>query len=439
MIKRNPRPVQEGDLPITTNEIKQTKGPTKPYNQNRRRSASKSSTSKSSVIIRIIGGTLLLFVASLYVVGTRYILLISPSSSSGRNSINDMVHMAGADSYINSETERQRRELVSFLHKPRTLGHYYALTDSESFVGTERLDPNLSLSKTRITKEKFMTKEEVKRQKRLLDSESYDDGAADTMEDQGKDCVAQYDWQEKSFPSCNNVMELDMTNLNLLPMFHENHYNNKHDLPVASSSLHSYSKLIAHGHWRDVWRVENLLRYKGKEEETFILKTMRYEHDYEGRNYDRHRRDAVAMEQLTASKFIMNIYGACGNSGLFQFADGGSLDDSTWYNYHSRDKDKEKPWSPEDKLIIAYQAVSGLADVHNFAKEGVPAIAHTDIVTDQFVYVEEEGVYKLNDFNRARFMGKNKKTNEICKYHIGNNPGVVSVLPTSRRSGKMWV
>jgi hypothetical protein len=46
------------------------------------------------------------------------------------------------------------------------------------------------------------------------------------------------------------------------------------------------------------------------------------------RNLDRHLRDAVAMEQLTSSPWVMGVYGFCGNSGIFEFADGGSLEDS---------------------------------------------------------------------------------------------------------------
>ena len=386
---------------------------------------------------------MLCFVAILYILGTRHVLMMSPTvpspSSSGRGRINSALYKTDGNNHGNgnsntkSETDG-RKQPSSFSPKPRTLGHYYALADSESCVGTERLDPNLKIlydnHKSGIYRGEYMTKNETKRQQSLLDSKSYEDGKAETLKDQGEHCVAQYDWQEKSFPTCNVLMEIDTTNLNFLPMFHEDHYNNKHELPLASSSLHSYSKLLANGYWRDVWSVENLLRHKGEQEEIFILKTMRYMHDYEARNYDRHRRDAVAMEQLTASEFIMDIYAACGNSGLFQYADGGSLDDGIWYNYHMDEekKEKEKPWSSKEKLIIAYQAVSGLADLHNFAKEGVPAVAHTDIDSGQFVYVDAAGVYKLNDFNRARFIAKNEETDELCTYEVGNNPGLVSAM-----------
>lgn len=55
-----------------------------------------------------------------------------------------------------------------------------------------------------------------------------------------------------------------------------------------------------------------------------------YEHDFTHPNYDRHRRDAVAMERLTKSPFVLDIYGFCGNSGLFEFGNGGDIAGAIW-------------------------------------------------------------------------------------------------------------
>ena len=41
----------------------------------------------------------------------------------------------------------------------------------------------------------------------------------------------------------------------------------------------------------------------------------------------------------------------------------------------------------------------GLADLHNFDKEGRPSVAHTDISLNQFVKID--GRFKLNDYNRV--------------------------------------
>ena len=63
----------------------------------------------------------------------------------------------------------------------------------------------------------------------------------------------------------------------------------------------------------------------------------------------------------------------------------------------------------------------GLAAAHNFDREGRASIAHTDIAPGQ--YIKINGFYKLNDFNRARFLLWNAKKKEICTYEIGSNPG----------------
>ena len=126
------------------------------------------------------------------------------------------------------------------------------------------------------------------------------------------------------------------------------------------------------------------------------------------------------MERLTGSTYIMDIYGFCGNSGFFEFADGGSLEDVIWQK-HVKDA-----WTSSEKVIVAQQVASGIAEMHNFVQEGRPSMAHTDITTSQFVYVSEGGIYKLNDFNRCRFLSWNEEKNETCGYYVGNNPGLVS-------------
>lgn len=300
--------------------------------------------------------------------------------------------------------------LYCLREKPRSVGYYFADEGPHSLLGLERLDPNLLLSydraNTRIRR-RVMTKEQRERQEALEDSEDYSDGAAETFKDQGKDCVAQYDWQESYFPTCNHLMELDLTR------------------PHGQSELLDHieeekSALISNGYWRDVWKVETYVDGPEEFAESYILKMMRYEHAFKPRNYDRHRRDAVATERLTSSPFVVDIYAACGNSGVFEYAGGGSLSDSVWPEEEATGR-----WTSQEQLVVAYQAAAGVAALHNVGKEGVPSIAHTDITLNQFVYVDNAEIYKLNDFNRARFIGWNKQTNDSCKFHVGSNPGKV--------------
>ena len=141
---------------------------------------------------------------------------------------------------------------------------------------------------------------------RLEDSRSYNHGRADQFET--KTCKAQYDWQLHSFPTCNHLHEREMESLIVRP-------ENKGE-PL---------ELVANGYWRDVWILPSS-NFDGKH----ILKTIRYEHDWEERNYDRHRRDALAMERLSSNTYVLNLYAFCGNSGVSEYADGGDISDAIW-------------------------------------------------------------------------------------------------------------
>lgn len=274
--------------------------------------------------------------------------------------------------------------------RPRMVGVYFENAHSENYIGTERIPVNTyRLSKTHTTID--IDSATMKRRERRGSREQRE-VLADPLETDT--CKAQYEWQLSSKPACNLLMEHDLTHLEL-----------------DQNNEEPFVRILSNGYWRDVWKMQ-------ENGEMTVLKTLRYEHDYKPRNYDRHRRDAVAMEQLSSSQWVMNIYAFCGNSGIFEYADGGSLDDSLF-----ADDEEVKKWSPSEKVVVAYQVASGLAAVHNHPKEGVAAIAHTDITASQYVYVGSDGVYKLNDFNRCRFLPWNVATNSTCSFEIGNNPG----------------
>lgn len=255
----------------------------------------------------------------------------------------------------------------------------------------ERLDANLIRPLT--DRSIYLTKDALKAQMHLQNSKDYRENEADPFEE--GDCKAQYDWQKTSYPTCNNLHEQAMYEM--------------------STPRGNQVKFLAYGYWRDVFMVRDA------DWEPLALKMIRYEHDYVERNYDRHRRDAVAMEHLSSSPNVVSIYGFCGNSGIFEFASGGSLEDAIWYS-------DEPEWNSTEKLIVAYQVASGLADLHNSDKEGVTSISHTDITPSQFVFINKHGRFLLNDFNRCRFIRWNEKKHDVCPFHVGNNPGTVSVF-----------
>ena len=217
------------------------------------------------------------------------------------------------------------------------------------------------------------------------------------------ECIPMHEWQTTSFPSCNDVHQVDLS-----------------DLSYGRNRRHRQVRIVATGFFRDVWAIRE---YDGMT--LAVLKTLRYEHNYNDIMFQRHRMDAVAHERLTSSLHVLNIHGFCGQSAMFEYAPGGDMSDILF-------ESKRAPgWS--QRFNIAMQVSWGVRDLHNFnGKGGVSAIAHADIMTNQFVLVE--GKIKLSDFNRCTFLYWNSSSDEgNCPYHYGNyNAWIVSVSLWSR-------
>jgi len=234
-------------------------------------------------------------------------------------------------------------------------------------------------------------------QEALEDSNDYNHRAADVFET--LDCQAQYPWQLSVFPNCNSIHEMDMTRI------------------VSPSSHGGAIQPLNHGFWRDVWSRAPTW----PDQDPMVLKTMRFEHNVTGRNFDRNRRDALVTERLTKSTWILNGYGFCGNTGVSEYAGGGDISAAIW---------KKSPLNPDyriaidmttrEQLIIGVQAAIGLAELHTFDDKDRPSVAHTDITPGQFVKVNDR--FKLNDFNRARFI-RVSKNHSLCSFAISKNPG----------------
>lgn len=200
-------------------------------------------------------------------------------------------------------------------------------------------------------------------------------------------------------PSCNSFHEFDLGDFWLPLEGEEQEENDDFDDENV--------RLVNGGAYRDVWMVRE---YDGSKR---ALKTLRFvpKRQFDLRNFDRHRRDALAFEQLTASSLVVDIYGHCANSALFDFAGGGGL----FQVFESNP-------SKVELLNISYGLARSVADAHNTDQNGRPSIAHRDIKPDQWIRVN--GEYKLNDFNRARFLTWDKTRNEVCPFGVGKNAGI---------------
>ena len=75
--------------------------------------------------------------------------------------------------------------------------------------------------------------------------------------------------------------------------------------------------------------------------------------------------------------------------------------------------------TPLGRLRLALHVARGVAAIH-----GIPGgpIIHADIQAKQFL-VDSQGIVKLNDFNRNRFMANNTVTGKPCPVRIPTAPG----------------
>jgi len=235
-------------------------------------------------------------------------------------------------------------------------------------------------------REIYVSSEELKQQTRLLDSKdfSYRDPLYEG------DCVPMQKWQETSFPNCNLFHELDF---------------------LGKSRTKEFEFYAKGGYNQIFWLNED----EKEDDPELVMKILKYGTSYTDRNYDRVRRDGLILERLTPSPYVLDTYGFCGFDVLTPYADGGTFG----HKIRSWERGKIK-LSSQTRLKYAMEVASGLADVHDIDGEGMSSVAHGDLKGGQYLFLN--GVIKLGDFNRGRFLRRNSTAPDTaCPYTIGVN------------------
>ena len=263
-------------------------------------------------------------------------------------------------------------------------------------------------------------------------------------------CVPMAKWMTSSFPNCNSVHEMDMSD----SVFRSNNNNsNQQEL-----------SFLGQGWFRSAWKYRNTMIESSSSvsasssssssssllsrQEMVVLKTLRLEREFLDEYYDLHRRDAVAMERLTFSPFVVNVYGYCGQSAINELAEGivgGAITDLEHLNRRLRGRE-EDPQALHLKLQLATSVALGLAHVHNVHVhdesggrsksvksllyehtdpnsithsttgfgQSVSTMAHYDI-NPRNIAIMRDGSPKLNDFNIAEFLTYNPQATSTTK------------------------
>jgi serine/threonine protein kinase len=127
-------------------------------------------------------------------------------------------------------------------------------------------------------------------------------------------------------------------------------------------------------------------------------------------SFESNRVDAVAMERLTTSPGVVNLYALCGMSVVTEYA-GKEL------------ADVARHLSASQRLDLAVQVAQGLSDVHSIGGNkdddggrGVrPSLVHNDLNLANLVLTPDNRPV-LNDFNIAILLMKHNETGETCPF-----------------------
>ncbi|KAL3942078.1 MAG: hypothetical protein SGBAC_003674 [Bacillariaceae sp.] len=240
------------------------------------------------------------------------------------------------------------------------------------------------------------------------------------------------EWQQVGHPNCMDLHQLDLSLL-LKDAFQDtttnNDNNNNNNTTTTTATALQSGKYLSSGMWRDVFRLPAAAAathppsghaHNAKDAINFVvLKMMKSEHDVDDRNLERHLREAIVMDVLNNSPRIVNLFAYCGTSVLTEYL---PMDLEAYLRPKTRTKRKrirrgqKGPLSDEKKaprvttaverLDLALQTAKAVEELHQHD------IIHADLQSKQFLVDLEtsSGVtVKLNDFNRCRFLPREKK------------------------------
>jgi hypothetical protein len=201
-------------------------------------------------------------------------------------------------------------------------------------------------------------------------------------------CVPMADWQSTFYPTCNEFHAFDAPEAIL-----------DRDLWMISNK----------GYWRHAWEiVENKTQQwtddswdEYSHDSSIVLRTFKLEHAFEEGYFENNRVDAVAMERLTKSPYVINMFGYCGMSVLTEYAGQhvGQVVDTL---------------DPLEKLELAKKIAQSVEDVHSIGDE--ISLVHNDLNFANILIGKNHSRPLLNDFNIAVLMMKRNDTGEVCPF-----------------------
>ena len=241
-----------------------------------------------------------------------------------------------------------------------------------------------------------ISKEDLKRWKEIGDDIHDNRHVVDTTGDD-MDCVLMSEWQESSFPTCNLIHETDRT------------------LRAWASQQWKY---LNYGAYNSVY---SFVDHEGTE---YVHKQIKENRDLRRFALESVRMDALVMERLTSSPFVINIYGYCGLSTVVPMSY--SQIPGQGRQLGSIIFDPKRKLTMEEKMHLAVRVASALSAIENMNGDGVAPFVNLDYMVKQHLMVD--GEIRLSDFNKGIWVAKDQNTNKPCPFRFPSCDNVSETL-----------
>ena len=138
-----------------------------------------------------------------------------------------------------------------------------------------------------------------------------------------------------------------------------------------------------------------------------ILKMLKINRGFNDESIKNQESDAIAMDLLTSSPYVLDAYGFCGASVITEYA-----------HNDARMLLKSKLLRSRDRFLVGMNLVRGLAHLHGL--KAPLTVVHNDINMGNMLRVQHSSL-KFHDFNIGLIIDRNQTKNDPCMFPVQYN------------------
>ena len=203
--------------------------------------------------------------------------------------------------------------------------------------------------------------------------------------------------------------------------------NTFHEVDIITEDYDNSQILSMGGSWRSVWKFRkyfNGIQYgktTEKKDPSVVLKLLHTHHEFNSETFSIHQMDAMVMEVLTASPYVVDAYGFCGQSVLTAEA---------MSSGRTFTKDPKHKWL--ERIRIARDLARGLADLHAFSPQHYNDDGSSSSVSSKILSSSSPSKSSLRNNKSIRIQQQQKENKEnplIFAHHDINFANVIAIDP----------